>query len=157
MGKPVTIWSMFLTLGTEAKLEGFVWGHQNVKVLISHPHIVIRCWFLASRHFFCHALTEHLIKFHKFNFMWRRTLRLFKKWFKTERITNLLGDLVSSNDILTHAAVMRYQFYVFKGQSRVSLLQNLVWRKCGRVFSWFRFHAIDLSQIWSLFSCNLRC
>ena len=27
----------FITLWTEAKLEGFVWGHQSIKVLISHP------------------------------------------------------------------------------------------------------------------------
>ena len=27
----------FLTLGTEAKLEGFVWSHSGIAELISHP------------------------------------------------------------------------------------------------------------------------
>ena len=46
--------------GTEAKLEGFVWSHQNIKcqnLSPPPPHppppekkIAIRCWFLASGH-----------------------------------------------------------------------------------------------------------
>ena len=32
-----------LTLGTEEKLQGFVWSHQSIKVPIPHPQIAIRC------------------------------------------------------------------------------------------------------------------
>ena len=37
------ILSQFLTFGTETKLEGFVWRHQGITELISHPKIAIRC------------------------------------------------------------------------------------------------------------------
>ena len=32
-----------LMFGTETKLEGFVWSHQGITELISHPQIAIRC------------------------------------------------------------------------------------------------------------------
>ena len=37
------ILSQFLMFGTEAKLEEFVWSHQGITELISHPQIAIRC------------------------------------------------------------------------------------------------------------------
>ena len=37
------ILSQFLTLGTETKLEGFVWSHRGITELISRPKIAIKC------------------------------------------------------------------------------------------------------------------
>ena len=37
------ILSQFLSFGTEKKLEGFAWSHQDITEVISRPQIAIRC------------------------------------------------------------------------------------------------------------------
>ena len=77
-------------------LEGFLWSHQSIKLLIHPRHFALKDWFLANEHFpscsfwICHPIPWCL----KFQFLWRHTSLLcaMQKWWTSPTdILYLLG------------------------------------------------------------------
>lgn len=60
-------------------LEGFLWSHQSMKLLMYPRHFALKDWFLANEHFpSCSFWIYHPIPWClKFEFLWRHTFLLY--------------------------------------------------------------------------------